>query len=150
VARLRDLLDRFRPVGSPGAASPVGVPADRGAELTAELEPIFTTLAEVERACAALRSEAAVAAERRRQAARAEAEAVVAAGREHAAQERAGAAVGAQQLAAEQAHAQLAGSSLEQSHLRARATERMPAFVDQVVVAVLARETEARMTEDVS
>ena len=30
----RDLLQRFRPIGTPGAAAPAGVPADRGAEAT--------------------------------------------------------------------------------------------------------------------
>lgn len=33
---LRDFLMRFRPAGSPGRASAVGVPADRSAELSSE------------------------------------------------------------------------------------------------------------------
>ena len=39
----RDLLHRFRPVGAPGAA-PAGVPADRVAEVSRELQPVFDEL----------------------------------------------------------------------------------------------------------
>ena len=41
----RDLLQRFRPIGTPGAAAPAGVPADRGAEAIRELQPVFDELA---------------------------------------------------------------------------------------------------------
>jgi hypothetical protein len=41
MPRVRDLLYRFRPEGAPGAAAAAGVPADRAAELTAELEPLI-------------------------------------------------------------------------------------------------------------
>ena len=41
----RDMLQRFRPIGTPGAAAPAGVPADRAAELGRELQPVFDELA---------------------------------------------------------------------------------------------------------
>ncbi|ANZ13791.1 hypothetical protein SNOUR_02355 [Streptomyces noursei ATCC 11455] len=43
MAGLRDLLMRFRPVGTPGPAA-TGVPADRTAELTLELTPTLALL----------------------------------------------------------------------------------------------------------
>ncbi|HEY3259730.1 MAG TPA: hypothetical protein VGJ95_05585 [Pseudonocardiaceae bacterium] len=48
MPRARDFLERLRPVGAPGAAGPAGVPADRSAEIAAELEPVFAALADVE------------------------------------------------------------------------------------------------------
>ena len=44
MATLRDYVRRFRPAGAPGAAAPAGVPADRGAELDAELAGVFEEL----------------------------------------------------------------------------------------------------------
>jgi hypothetical protein len=52
MPRVRDVLHRFRPSGSPGAATAAGVPADRAGELAAELEPVFALLADTERECA--------------------------------------------------------------------------------------------------
>ncbi len=52
MARVRDAGERFRPAGAPGAAGRVGVPADRAAELRAELEPMLTLLDPVHAQCA--------------------------------------------------------------------------------------------------
>jgi hypothetical protein len=41
---LRELLNRFRPAGTPGAPGGAAVPADRVAELAAELAPVFEAL----------------------------------------------------------------------------------------------------------
>lgn len=54
MPRVRDVLQRFRPSGAPGAATAAGVPVDRTGELAAELEPVFALLAETERECATL------------------------------------------------------------------------------------------------
>ncbi len=51
MPRVRDLLYRFRPAGTPGAAGQAGVPADRAAETAAELEPLFARLADTEQEC---------------------------------------------------------------------------------------------------
>ncbi|HET6967588.1 MAG TPA: hypothetical protein VFI44_04880 [Ornithinibacter sp.] len=52
MPRVRDVLHRFRPSGTPGAATAAGVPADRAGELAAELEPVLALLAETDRECA--------------------------------------------------------------------------------------------------
>lgn len=58
MPRVRDVLQRFRPSGAPGAATAAGVPVDRAHELAAELEPVFALLAETERECAVVRDRA--------------------------------------------------------------------------------------------
>ncbi|HEX7745917.1 MAG TPA: hypothetical protein VF462_11720, partial [Micromonosporaceae bacterium] len=55
---VRELLDRFRPAGAPGAASAAGVPADRQTTASAELDPVFAALADVVAKCAGLRATA--------------------------------------------------------------------------------------------
>jgi hypothetical protein len=45
MPQFRDFLARFRPVGSPGAASRVGVAVDRAGEQSGELEPVLAMLA---------------------------------------------------------------------------------------------------------
>ena len=44
MTRTRELLERFRPAGTPGAAGGRGVPVDRVAERSAELEPVLELL----------------------------------------------------------------------------------------------------------
>lgn len=58
MPRLRDLLLRFRPTGGPGAATAGGVPADRAADMSAELRPVFVELADTERQCQEVLGEA--------------------------------------------------------------------------------------------
>ena len=57
MARSRDLLQRFRPAGAPGTAATAGVPADRVAELSAELEPVLALLDEVTEVAGRIRAE---------------------------------------------------------------------------------------------
>ena len=52
MSRVRDVLQRFRPSGAPGAETAAGVPVDRAGERAAELEPVFALLVDTERACA--------------------------------------------------------------------------------------------------
>jgi hypothetical protein len=63
MAGWRDFLDRFRPAGAPGAASPGGVPVDRAAAAAAELIPVLERLDaaqdEADRRRAAAQDEAA-------------------------------------------------------------------------------------------
>jgi len=80
LPQFRDFLARFRPAGSPGSASRVGVAADRARELSAELEPVLALLAatraECERVVAVARRDAQrMVAEAREQAAAAGAQA---------------------------------------------------------------------------
>jgi V/A-type H+/Na+-transporting ATPase subunit D len=63
MASARDLLERFRPAGTPGAAAPAGVPYDRGAALEDELRPVLALLSPTEERCAAQVHEAGASAE---------------------------------------------------------------------------------------
>lgn len=54
----RGFLDRFRPAGTPGAASPAGVPVDRAATTAAELLPLLDRLDAVQDEADRLRTNA--------------------------------------------------------------------------------------------
>jgi hypothetical protein len=73
VPSTRDLLQRFRPAATPGAATATGVPADRRNERAAELAAVFaaleTTVAEADRIRLASIAEAQQRRDRARQAA---------------------------------------------------------------------------------
>ncbi|WP_406047186.1 hypothetical protein [Kribbella sp. NBC_00889] len=53
-----DRLRRFRPVGSPGGAGPVGVPVDRHSDVPAELVAVFDALDGVIAECREIRARA--------------------------------------------------------------------------------------------
>ena len=72
MPRSRDILQRFRSAGTPGAATATGVPADRVAELSAELEPVLAQLVSVQQEVSRIRADAHNEAERRRRGVRAE------------------------------------------------------------------------------
>lgn len=81
LPQLDDFLNRFRPAGAPGAATRAGVPADRAAELSAELEPVLGMLAAADAECSRLigdakREASLITAQAREQAERIAAEAV--------------------------------------------------------------------------
>ncbi|MGN6577896.1 MAG: hypothetical protein ACTHKG_19660 [Nocardioides sp.] len=133
MPRSRDILQRFRPAGTPGAASNVGVPADRVAEIGAELAPVFSALAEAQEQAAAIRAEASSEAEHRRQQTLERAASVVAAARRDEAAERSAAALRTSTKVTEESAALRAGAERDVEELRRRAAERMPALVDRVV-----------------
>ena len=136
MSRARDLLYRFRPAGAPGAASATGVPADRVADLTAELQPVFAELARSEQECADIVAEA------RRAAAQVHAEAadraggLVPAAREQVDGERAAAVARVRQRSAQESAAARVAAEQDAVQVRRRAGERMPSFVASVVTAV--------------
>lgn len=84
MPQLGDFLSRFRPAGAPGAASRAGVPADRMAELSAELEPVLAMLAQTDATCTRLVAQAREEAGQIADAARAQAAAIAADGRDRA------------------------------------------------------------------
>jgi hypothetical protein len=96
---LRGFLDRFRPAGTPGRPTPVGVPADRAERAGAELAPVFASLAEAEVEAGRIRADAAAEAERRLEAARREAAALVEDARDRAPEVRAATAAAAVEAA---------------------------------------------------
>ncbi|SDN50066.1 hypothetical protein SAMN04487981_105259 [Streptomyces sp. cf386] len=132
----RDFLTRFRPAASPGRAAPSGVPADRSAELRAELAPPLALLEQAEAEARTVRKRAEAAAAVRRQRAERQAEAIVAAARAEADRVRERAAEEALRVAEGEAAALLAEAEREAVDVRDRARSRTPALADRVLVLV--------------
>src|SRR5690349_2306976 len=133
MPRSRDRLQRLRLAGTPGAAAAPGVPADRVAELSAELDPL---LARLDEACAEadrVRTAAAEEAQRRRHRAEEQARAEVAAARSAADAERADAAARVRRHAEEERERLLAEAEREASRISHRAAGRMPEYVERVL-----------------
>jgi hypothetical protein len=138
MPRSRDILQRFRPAGTPGAAANVGVPADRVAELGAELAPVFGALEETQQQAVMIRSEAVAEAQRRREVALERAAAVVSTARREEAAERGEASVRTSSRAAEETAAAMAAAERDVAALRARAAAQMPTYVGRVINATRA------------
>lgn len=138
MPRSRDILQRFRSAGTPGAATATGVPADRVAEMSAELEPVLARLIVVQEEVSRIRAEAQREAERRRQAAVEHASALVAAAHREAAAERADAALRLARHVEAETAATLAAAELDATAVRRRAAEKMPSYVERVVSATRA------------
>ncbi|MGW0512857.1 hypothetical protein ACWD1W_26975 [Streptomyces olivaceoviridis] len=133
---LRDFLERFRPVGTPGASA-TGVPADRTAERAAELEPALARLADVQQEAAQIRATAEQEAEALRQNAAREAARLVEAARERAREVRRQAAEPLLREARQQADALHAAGDRTASVIREHAVSRMPRLVDLAVADAL-------------
>ncbi len=138
VPRSRDILQRFRSAGTPGAATAPGVPADRVAELSAELEPVLAQLVAVQEEVSRIRADAQRDAERRRQAAVERASALVAAAHREASAERADAARRLAGNVEKESAGTLAAAESDAAEVRRRAAEKMPSYVDRVVSATRA------------
>ncbi|MFD8544495.1 hypothetical protein [Streptomyces sp. NPDC059649] len=136
MAGFRDFLLRFRPVGPPGRAAPGGVPADRSAELSAELEPPLTLLERAEAEARTVREEAARTADETRRAAERQAEEIVARARARAHDVRAGSADRVRRAAESEAAELLASSERTTAILRRRADARLPELLDRVAALV--------------
>ncbi len=136
MPRTRDLLRRFRPAGTPGAAASTGVPADRVAELSAELAPVLSRLDDAREQADEIRA----AAERDAQAIRADATeqagARIADADRRVQEERAAAAARASRRAADDAARILERAADEAAMIRARGRERIPALVDRIVATL--------------
>ncbi|MET7425935.1 hypothetical protein [Dactylosporangium sp. NPDC005555] len=134
---IRDLLQRFRPAGAPGAAMPAAVPADRGAEAAAELRVVFAALDDTHAEAARIAARAITeAADRRRWAAGA-ADRIIAAARRSAQDTRADAFATARAGAARADTELLAEAEHQADALRARARQRMAECVPPIVAAGL-------------
>ncbi|TYB40151.1 hypothetical protein [Actinomadura chibensis] len=132
---VRDLLDRFRPAGAPGAAA-VAVPADRRAVLAAELEPVFALLTGVEDDRRRIADEAETGARAARAAARERAAVLVEEARREAAAVRAAARAAVERSAAEDRRALMAAARDEAARVEAVAAARSPELVGRAVRAV--------------
>ncbi|MER6310194.1 hypothetical protein [Streptomyces sp. NPDC001657] len=136
MAGFRDFLLRFRPVGPPGRPAPGGVPADRSAELSAELEPPLTLLEQAEAAARTVREEAARTADATRRAAERQAAEIVARARARANDVRAESADRVRRAAETEAAELLASTERATAVLRRRADARLPALLDRVSALV--------------
>jgi hypothetical protein len=133
MARARDFLERFRPSGTPGAAARPGVPADRLAERSAELEPLLALLAEAEAEAAQIRAVALRDADLRRREGQDRARAVLAAGRRQVVADRAEIVAQALRQSAAEAAAVRAAAEAEAEAIRTRVKQRLPALVDRIM-----------------
>ena len=137
MARL-SILDRFRPVGTPGAAGPAGVPAADDQGRAAELAPVFAALAGDVAACEALVAEARLSAERDVARARAQAAAIVARARLDAGAARVRAGARIEQEASERDAQLLEQARQEAATLEDSGLARIPAVVSMVIDTLLA------------
>ncbi|AMW08602.1 hypothetical protein A4E84_03160 [Streptomyces qaidamensis] len=132
----RDFLARFRPVASPGRAAPGGVPADRSAELNAELSPPLALLGQAEEEARAVRARAEAAAASHRREAQGQAEQIVAEAREEADRVRARTAEEVLRAAEAESAALRAEAEREAAAVRDRARSRTPELSGRVVALV--------------
>ena len=136
MPRARDLLERFSPIGTPGAAAPASVPVDRAAEGMRELQPVFDGLAEVQAECAHIRDTARAEAARLRDEATNAAVEIVAIARREASTARADASARARQAGAGQLAALGEQAEREAAAIRERSNQRMDGYVERIVAAV--------------
>jgi len=136
MVRVRDVLHSFRPAGAPGAAGAAGVPADRGADLAAELEPVFAQLASTERECAGIAARAGQAAAKVRAREAERARGTIAAARERMDAERAAAVAQMRPNALEKSTSAAVAAEREAAVIRRQAGEHMGSYVDLVVASV--------------
>lgn len=135
MPRMRDLLQRFRPISAPGAASAGGVPADRVVDQAAELRQLFAALAVTQAACATLVEEATRAADRTLAEAAVQARTLRESAPARASAERAEAAARAGRGSAA-TNTQLSEAAvLRAESVGDRARELLPRYVEAVVAA---------------
>jgi hypothetical protein len=142
MATLRDFVRRFRPVATPGAAAPAGVPVDRFTELSAELAPVFKALEETNRDATQLVTDTRAEADRRRTARAEAAETVLAAAREQAEAARSAAVAAAVDEAAAERVALLDDAPQDAEEIARRADARQEEWVARVVALVRATSAE--------
>lgn len=143
MPNVRDFLDRFRPAGSPGSASAIGVPADRRADAEEELAPVFAALQDADRRCADLQRQADEEARRELERARKTASELVDHARSRCADERAATAARAAGEAASEADRILDRGRRAAGEDRATAERRSPELVAQAVARARAWAAEA-------
>ena len=130
---VRDFLERLRPSGTPGTAARSGVPADRVAELSAELAPVLAVLDEAQERAERIRAAGTREAQQRRDAAAARARALVEHARLDADAERRAAAAAAQAQAVTDARRRMDEAVRQAEIITAAADRRRADFVDMVV-----------------
>lgn len=133
VPSVRDFLERLRPSGTPGTAALSAVPADRVAELSAELEAVLARVVDVQTEATRIRRDAAAEAERRRDAAVAQARGIVDEARRTAEAERRQAAASAQSQAAADRRHSVEDARRQAAAVAELARSREPELVSRVL-----------------
>ncbi|MGZ4743872.1 MAG: hypothetical protein ACXVYS_11775 [Oryzihumus sp.] len=136
MARTRDLLERFRPAGAPGAAAPAGVPSVHAASLREELLPVLALLEPTESEVDAVHTDASTRAERISADARTRAAELAAQARARADEARAEAAARQQRQGDEALAVELGHARQDAARLQSAARERVPALVSRVLSLV--------------
>ncbi|WP_439657899.1 hypothetical protein ACSHWB_36695 [Lentzea sp. HUAS TT2] len=134
---LRDLLQRYRPVGTPGAAARPGVPADRATEVATELEPVLALLADTEDEMRRLRAAAREEARRIREQAAHQAEELVDAARDQAVEVRSQEAARAREEAAPDGELLVDAARDHARRMHERARTLMPEYVARAAATAL-------------
>jgi vacuolar-type H+-ATPase subunit H len=134
----RDLLTRFRPVGAPGAAGPVGVPAPDDDSAAVELAPLFGALEPTLQACERLRTQARQTADQLLAQARQTAAQTARQADRDAAELRAAAAARVRHASQDDARALLTRAEADADRIRATGLERRPVLVREVLTRLRA------------
>jgi vacuolar-type H+-ATPase subunit H len=142
MSQLRDFLTRYRPAGSPGAATLAGVPADRSAELEFEVAPVLAFLADIDAERERLITEARYDAQQIVADAQSAAAAIAADAAQRAETVREQAAAQVMTAAREQAARTVSDARLQAAQTRELARQRMPALVSRVVGMIRQLEAE--------
>ena len=129
----RDLLQRFRPIGTPGAAAPAGVPADRGAEAIRELQPVFDELATTVEEVTRIRAAAAEQARVRRDRAAEEASRIIDAARMQGEAARADAAARILRRAEQETATSMTDARQQAAEITRRAHDRSAHYVRRIL-----------------
>lgn len=132
----RELLQRFRPLGTPGAAAPAGVPVDRAAEASRELQPVFDELAATVEEVGRIQQAAAEQARLRRDRAAEEGRRIVEHARLQAEAQRAEAAARIVARAEQETAAVVAEAKRQAAEITRRADERVAGFVGRILAEV--------------
>ena len=138
----RDILERWRPSATPGAPSAAGVPADRVAERSAELEGVLALLADAQVEVQSIRSAAVAEAARRRAAAKEQGRTLIAEAQRTAQADRSAAAATAHAAGQESAGRIRAQAQLEAESIAELAAARQPALIARVREQACARVAE--------
>ena len=128
----RNILDRFRPAGTPGAAGRPGIPADRSAAATAELTAALVLLDDAQEEAARTRQAAVDRAQDIRRAAHRQAAELLAKARDDAETVRARSEADALREASADEDDMRRRTEAEIARLRRRADERLAHDVDAV------------------
>jgi cell division septum initiation protein DivIVA len=132
VPQWRNVLDRFRPAGTPGAAGRPGIPVDRSADATAELTAVLALLDDAQEEAARTRQVATDRAQEIRRAAHRQAAELVAKARDDAERVRAQSEADSLRDAAADEDDMRRRTEAEIAELRQRADERLAHDVDSV------------------